>query len=205
MVLHVASPVQSSPWRQRLGLFLASLMGLALVSCEKSGPDLIEPVAAIQDGEVAPNLAFVDLNTGQTRRLADYRGKTLLLEFWASWCVNCQKTMPKFQEIATNHPEWEERVEIIAISIDDLQSAATAHVERKQWNQTQQAWADPMKGGNSDLLPYVIEGIPMACVIDSEGILRGRGHPNRLDAESIINDLLTDEARTRALEVRPSE
>ena len=49
-------------------------------------------------GEPAPEASFVDL-TGGTVRLSDFRGKVVLLNFWASWCVSCRDEMPGFQKV----------------------------------------------------------------------------------------------------------
>ncbi|MGC8874897.1 MAG: TlpA family protein disulfide reductase [Chloroflexia bacterium] len=49
-------------------------------------------------GDPAPDLALEDLN-GQTVRLSDYRGRPVLVHFWASWCAPCREELPELQKV----------------------------------------------------------------------------------------------------------
>lgn len=55
-------------------------------------------------GETAPAIALADIS-GKMLRLADFRGKVVLLNFWASWCPPCKDEMPGFQNILLSHEE----------------------------------------------------------------------------------------------------
>ena len=62
-----------------------------------------------------PDLAFDDAQ-GARRTLADFRGKTVLLNLWATWCVPCRKEMPALNELQTKlgGPDFE----VVAVNID---------------------------------------------------------------------------------------
>ena len=52
----------------------------------------------ISDDKTAPDLPFVDGN-GKKRKLSDFRGKILLVNFWATWCAPCRKEMPSLDAL----------------------------------------------------------------------------------------------------------
>jgi thiol-disulfide isomerase/thioredoxin len=87
---------------------------------------LAQKIAPLAHGEVAaltmataplrlPDLAFAD-GDGQARKLSDWRGKTVLVNLWATWCVPCRKEMPALEELQTklSGPNFE----VVAINID---------------------------------------------------------------------------------------
>ena len=66
-------------------------------------------------GQSLPNLAAVDL-TGRQDSLSNYNGKVLLLDFWATWCGPCIKSLPDLRQLTEELPD--DSFEIISISID---------------------------------------------------------------------------------------
>ena len=72
------------------------------------------PPAAIHS--VAPDFSLRDLNN-QTLELANYRGKVVLLDFWATWCTPCRGEIPHFVEFQNNYRE--QGLQVIGISMDD--------------------------------------------------------------------------------------
>src|SRR5882724_13383023 len=88
--------------------------------------DLAQKIAPLAHGEVAaltmataplrlPDLAFEDAE-GKPRKLSDWRGKTVLVNLWATWCVPCRKEMPALDSLQTklSGPNFE----VVAINID---------------------------------------------------------------------------------------
>jgi cytochrome c biogenesis protein CcmG, thiol:disulfide interchange protein DsbE len=74
---------------------------------------LISALAAAQ--EAAPSLDLRDLK-GAPHKLEEYRGKPVVLNFWATWCVPCAAEMPLLNEM---QKRYQDRVLFIAVSIDD--------------------------------------------------------------------------------------
>ena len=72
----------------------------------------------------APDFAFTDIK-GAGHHLRDYAGKTVLLNFWASWCVPCRVEFPVMISLARQSPE---RFVIIALSVDHDEQAMTKFI-----------------------------------------------------------------------------
>jgi thiol-disulfide isomerase/thioredoxin len=87
---------------------------------------LSSKIAPLAQGEVAaltmataplrlPDLAFEDAD-GKPRKLSDWRGRTVLVNLWATWCVPCRKEMPALEQLQTRlgGPKFE----VVAVNID---------------------------------------------------------------------------------------
>jgi thiol-disulfide isomerase/thioredoxin len=92
----------------------------------RAAVDTARRIAPLAHGEVAaltmattplrlPDLAFEDAD-GKPRKLSDWRGKTVLVNLWATWCVPCRKEMPALEGLQTRlqGPNFE----VVAINID---------------------------------------------------------------------------------------
>ena len=87
---------------------------------------LAQKIAPLAHGEVAaltmattplrlPDLAFEDAD-GKPRKLSEWRGKTVLVNLWATWCVPCRKEMPALDDLQTKLGGKD--FEVVAINID---------------------------------------------------------------------------------------
>jgi peroxiredoxin len=74
------------------------------------------PVMAQEDYS---GFSWKDLN-GQSHTLADYKGKVVVLNFWATWCVPCQHEMPMFADVQKHYAE--KGVQLLGASVDDDKS-----------------------------------------------------------------------------------
>ncbi len=88
--------------------------------------DLARKLAPLAHGEVAaltmatvplrlPDLAFEDAD-GKPKKLSDWRGRTVLVNLWATWCVPCRKEMPALESLQTRLGGAD--FEVVAINID---------------------------------------------------------------------------------------
>ncbi len=91
-----------------------------------SAVNLSKKIAPLAHGEVAaltmasaplrlPDLAFEDAN-GKPKKLSDWRGRTVLVNLWATWCVPCRKEMPALDRLQTKLGGKD--FEVVAINID---------------------------------------------------------------------------------------
>jgi peroxiredoxin len=77
-------------------------------------------------GRAAPNFALESLD-GHLIRLADFRGKVVLVNFWATWCAPCRVEMPWLVDFSARYRS--QGLEVIGISVDDT-STDTARIRR---------------------------------------------------------------------------
>lgn len=138
-------------------------------------------------GSLAPDFVLNDTN-GNPVKLSDYRGKVVMIDFWASWCNICVKAIPEVKEIYDKYSDKD--FEIISVSVD--------HNE-EEWKQALTAYSmnwvhvfdekAPSKN-NVSSIKYKVSGIPTVVIIDKDGIIRYLSYHNKIQIESVINQYL---------------
>ena len=122
---------------------------------------------AKQEPPVAPQFALKDLS-GKTASLSEYKGKVLLLNFWATWCAPCRREMP---DLIKWQKEYQSRgLQIIGITHLPYRRSDVQRVVR------QMKVNYPVLLGTDELaaLYKVDEVLPVTIVIDREGKVRSR-------------------------------
>jgi len=114
----------------------------------------------------APDFALTDIN-GQPLRLSDYKGKVVLLDFWATWCAPCRSEIPKFVE-------WQKQygpqgLQVIGISMDDSEKPVPGFVQQFGINY-------PVAVGDAKLADQYggVLGLPVNFVIGRDGQIHGK-------------------------------
>lgn len=75
-----------------------------------------DTVALVKQGMACPDFALTDYK-GKVWRLADFKGKLLVIDFWATWCGVCIANLPSYAELAASY-KGDSRIQFITISID---------------------------------------------------------------------------------------
>lgn len=100
-------------------IVVAAALGIGLLLF--GGPDRGASVSgAASSGGPVPHVSMADFG-GARFSLADYRGKPLVLNFWASWCPFCVAEMPDFQRV---HEALRDRVAFLGVNLRDNRDAA---------------------------------------------------------------------------------
>jgi peroxiredoxin len=143
-------------------------------------------VSTLPPGEpldTAPAFTLTDLS-GKSVSLSDFKGKVLILDFWATWCPPCKKEIPDFIELQKQYGS--QGVQIVGIALDQPDKVK-AFVQQNGINY-------PVLMGNEAITVKYggIDGIPTTFVIDKKGkiINRFEGYRPRNVFEGEIKNLL---------------
>lgn len=140
---------------------LAALAFVAGVACTgEEGP------ARVEVGLEAPSYAARSL-AGDSVSLALLRGKPVLLNVWATWCLPCKEEIPYLQLLHTQHAA--EGLQIVGVSVDVRGDESKIQDFARDFNMTYAIWRDPDERVNSRFLAI---GVPSTYLIDRDGVLR---------------------------------
>ena len=146
----------------------------------------------IAKGTLPPNFKAIGLAANDAFELNSSVGKLIVLEFWARWCAPCHKSLDDLQECRIKHPEWKDRVQLIAVAVDDEKRDASECFRQRGrgWKDIYTVWAGP-----SILRSFHISGLPTIYVLDESGRVIAAGEMN---VSSVIGNALRDETHKRA-------
>lgn len=173
--------------RKRSAAALA-VFALALAGCASQAevglrkPPSTKPVATRKE---APNFTLKDAD-GKPVSLADYKGKVVVLNFWATWCGPCKIEIPWFIEFQKTYKD--KGFTVLGVALDDEGwDAVKPYLADKQVNYpvvTGTSTVEQLYGG--------IDALPTTFLIDRDGRIASThiGLVGKKDYESDINDLL---------------
>ncbi|MFK8026817.1 MAG: TlpA family protein disulfide reductase [Gammaproteobacteria bacterium] len=117
-------------------------------------------------GDDAPSFRARSLDGSETISKADLAGKVVFVDFWASWCPPCLKSLPEFENLQTSFSGRDDVV-VIAINLDENPQDATDFINKI--NVTYKILAD-----QSGQIPesFGVNAMPTSYVIDKSGVIR---------------------------------
>lgn len=116
----------------------------------------------LSEGNLAPDFAFSAFD-GRRLKLSDFRGRAVLLNFWASWCIPCRAELPAIDTQLRRYGE--EKLAVIAVNKGESVGTATGYLRDLEINLT--AFAYDPKEAVVDL--YDVTGLPTTYFIDARG------------------------------------
>lgn len=171
-----------SGFAARLGaaLFSAALLAATALTAAQNDPPPLQghsgQFTVIAPAEL-PEPAPFENGKGETVTLSDFRGKVVLLNFWATWCAPCVQEMPWLDELAREMAD--QPFEVVAISLDKAGRKKVIPFFQRHGLETLELYTDPQQrvgainppeGSDS---PFALYGMPTTYIIGKSGKVMG--------------------------------
>jgi thiol-disulfide isomerase/thioredoxin len=176
--------------KKNLILFFLILFGIGIIGCKKN--EKVQPInktnPPIENKEsagLAPNFDLTSTD-GKNVKLSDFRGKVVIVDFWATWCPPCRKGIPDLIELQN---EFKDKLVVIGVSLDqDTKPDVVPFIKKYGINYP------VVYGTNQVIMDYgSINAIPTSFVINKEGKIVDKhiGLVPKSDLETKIKEILS--------------
>lgn len=149
-------------------------------------------VQAWSSAKPVPALRLADLS-GKVWRLADLRGKAVLINFWASWCEPCRAEMPSLQRLADQHPQ-----DLVVLAVNLKESTQTVQQFVQRTALTLPVLPDPQ---GATARAWGVTVFPSTVLIDAQGkvhsVVQGELDWTGPEAKALLAPLFTAAASSR--------
>lgn len=146
--------------------------------------------SATDIGSLAPDFALKDLN-GKTVKLSDLRGKTVVIDFWATWCGPCIMSFPGMKK-AIDH--YQGREDVVFLFVDTFErvpeNQLVGHVQKFITGRGLQYLNPIIDQGNKTAMAYGVNGIPAKFCVDAEGKIKHKSTGYVGSAEAVYKEMI---------------
>lgn len=139
--------------------------------------------SAIDVGDTAPDIEFT-LMDGTTAKLSDYKGKPVIINYWATWCGYCVEEMPAFQMLKDKYGD---DITILALNV-----GGDSEEDIKKFAEDNNYTFDFAIVSNDEANKYEVQSIPATFIIDSEGKIAYKLE-GAYDADTMFNEYYSPE------------
>lgn len=158
------------------GLWIGVLMGAAVIAglvymgnqttssgLQQSGFDA-PPLARMEDGTLASDFELASA-AGEKVRLSNLRGKVVVLNFWATWCVPCVREMPTFEDLQQRYPNFV----MVGVNTEEDEQIVSTFVQKMGLTYLMLLDKNAKVAAN-----FRVMMLPSTFVIDERGMIRYR-------------------------------
>jgi peroxiredoxin len=143
-------------------IIAACICVIAFLAINAKRPEKVSAAAVtLKEGQTPPDFKLPD-STGASIRLSDYKGKVVLLNFWATWCHGCKTEIPWFMEFAATYKD--RGLVVLGVALDDDGwKPVRPYIAEKKINYA------VVVGSPALAAQYGVEPMPMTYLIDRRG------------------------------------
>jgi cytochrome c biogenesis protein CcmG, thiol:disulfide interchange protein DsbE len=193
-----SEPSDRRPRRRGWLLILAGVLTVGLVAgvlvavlgdgSESSGtmrPGSVTGGAGGEVGSPAPDFELPALDGSGDVRLADYRGRPVIVNFWASWCNPCRQEFPLLQQALRDHRA--ERLAVIGVTYQDIAPDSRTFVRQRR-----ATWPQGVDDGGTVADAFGVRAIPQSFFVRADGTIAARifGFTSKEALARPLNELL---------------
>ena len=144
----------------------------------------------LDNGATAPDFALPRLSGDGTIRLSDYRGRPVVVNFWASWCHPCRKEFPLLADARKQYRD--DGLQIIGVSFRDIPSDGRAFVKDQGAK-----WAFGRDDDEVVAKDFGVRAVPQTFFIDADGTIRDRvfGITSAEELDKTLQKILPKQSR----------
>ena len=167
-------------------IVIAAVISLMLVFGIQKSRHTRPPIAGKMQGQPAPDFSLASLD-GKTLKLSDYKGKAVLLNFWATWCEPCKIEMPWFVQLQQQYGP--QGLQVLGVAMDDTDPKDIKEFAQKMGVNYPIVVGKEAVGDEYGGIPY----LPSTFYIDREGKVVDRvfGLVSRSEIEDNIKKALS--------------
>lgn len=145
--------------------------------------------SASEVGAMAPDFVLQDLS-GKTVKLSDLRGKTVVIDFWATWCGPCIMSFPGMKKAID---QYKDREDVVFLFVDTFERVPEAqwkdHVQKFITNRGFQYLNPILDLGNKTAMAYGVNGIPAKFCIDKDGKIKHKSTGYLGSADAVYKEM----------------
>ncbi|HUT04614.1 MAG TPA: TlpA disulfide reductase family protein [bacterium] len=147
----------------------SSRVGFSLVACLILLALLSTCLLAAEGNpaKAAPNFTLTDVNTGKQVSLSDFKGKVVVIDFWATWCIPCRKALKFYEKLYRE--KRDEGLVIIAVSIDQREKKLRNYVSNHPISFN--VLHDPDK---TVMKKFKVFKVPTTYIVDRDGKIQSK-------------------------------
>ena len=155
---------------------------------EKTTEEKIEEKPSVQEelavGKPAPNFTLKDLN-GKDVSLSDYKGKIVLINFWATWCRYCDIEMPDLEKLNKENDD----IVVLAVNVRESKDIVEKYIKDGKYT-----FPVALDESGDVSIKYLVSAFPTTYFVDKEGILLGAvpGMMTSAQMNEIVGNIRTE-------------